>query len=310
MPNRSSIALPGWETRSYRASDRPALEAFLRTSFEQGDLPGRQWYDVALSLDGMPGSPDDTIVGTVDGTVVGYVTPHQQELVVHPNHRRRGIGTRLVEAGLAYARAQSQAALTLAPPPGNSGAEAFATRLGFTYDSSLWQMRLSPEREVDWPVFPPAVVARPFAADVDLGRYVGMINSAFIDHPSPIIVTIDAVRMAHARPEFVPDNICLLGAATDPDIPIAFCRTRVDIDDAGLRIGEISLIGVLAPWRGQGLGRELLKWGMWRLRELGVDDLTLHVEAKNERALGLYERTGFVRVQEWPRWTLPIAPSG
>ena len=111
-------------------------------------------------------------------------------------------------------------------------------------------------------------------------------------------------------PDFVPGNICLLGAADDPETPIAFCRTRVDLDDAGRRIGEISLIGVLAPWRGQGLGRELLKWGVWRLRDLGVDDLTLHVEAKNDRALGLYERTGFVRVQEWPRWMLPLSPSG
>ena len=134
-----------------------------------------------------------------DGEVVGYVTPHQQELVVHPDFRRQGIGTRLVEAGLAYARTQDQAALTLAPPPGNSGAEAFATRLGFTYDSSLWQLRLPPDREIDRPVFPPTVVARPFTADVDLGRYVGMINSAFVDHPSPMMVTIDVVRMAHAR---------------------------------------------------------------------------------------------------------------
>ena len=65
MPDRGSVALPGWKTRPYLPSDRPALEAFLRTSFDQGDLPGRQWYDVVLSLDAMPGSPEDTIVGTI-----------------------------------------------------------------------------------------------------------------------------------------------------------------------------------------------------------------------------------------------------
>ncbi len=280
----------------------------MRTSFGQGDLPGRQWHDVERSLDAMPGSPDDTIVGTVDGTIVGYVTPHQQELVVHPDHRRRGIGTLLVEAGLTYARTHNQPALTLAPPPGNAGAEAFATRLGFAYDSSLWQLRLPPGFDVDRPVFPPAVVARPFTSDVDIARYVGMINSAFVDHPSPILVTMDVVTMAHSRLEFVPENICLLSAVADLDTPIGFCRTRVDVDDTGRRIGEISLIGILSAWRGQGLGRELLKWGVHRLRELDVDDLTLHVEAKNEQALGLYERTGFVRSQEWPRWSRPLLP--
>lgn len=310
MPDLTADAPHTWETRPFRASDRPAIEAFLRTSFEQGDLPGRQWYDIVRSLDAMPGSPEDTIVGTMSGTIVGYVTPHQQELVVHPDFRRQGVGTRLVEAGLAHARRDVQPALTLAPPPGNAGAEAFATRLGFTYDSSLWQLRLPPGRAVDRPAFPPSVIARPFTPDVDIGRYVGMINSAFVDHASPIVVTIDAVAAAHSRPEFAPDNICLLSAATDPDTPIGFCRTRVDIDDDGRRVGEVSLIGILAPWRGQGLGRELLKWGVHHLRELDVDELTLHVEAKNDRALGLYERTGFVRSQEWPRWSRPVPPTG
>jgi ribosomal protein S18 acetylase RimI-like enzyme len=53
----------------------------------------------------------------------------------------------------------------------------------------------------------------------------------------------------------------------------------------------------------------LLKWGVQRLRTLDVDDVTLHVEAKNERALGLYERAGFVRGQEWPRWSRPLPPA-
>ena len=121
MPDQTSNTPRSWATRHFWASDRTALEAFLRTSFEQGDLPGRQWHDVERSLDAMPGSPDDTIVGTVDGTIVGYVTPHQQELVVHPDHRRQSIGTLLVQAGLAYARTHNQPALTLAPPPGNAG---------------------------------------------------------------------------------------------------------------------------------------------------------------------------------------------
>ena len=281
----------------------------MRTSFEQGDLPGRPWYDVERSLEAMPGSPDDTLVGTIGGTVVGYVTPYQQELVVHPDHRRQGVGSRLVDAGLDHARRNDQDALTLAPPPGNAGSEAFAENLGFTYDSSLWQLLLPPGFDVDRPLFPSAVIARPFTSDVDIARYVGMINSAFVDHPSPIVVTIDAVAAAHARPGFVPDNICLLSAATDPDVPIGFCRTRVDLDDDGRRVGEVSLIGIMADWRGQGLGRELLKWGVHRLRELAVDEVTLHVEAKNERALGLYERTGFVRGQEWPRWSRPLPRS-
>lgn len=310
MPDDTTSASPSWATRPFLATDRFALEAFLRTSFAQGDFPRRQWYDLERSLDAMPGSPEDTIVGTMGSTIVGYVTPYQQELVVHPDHRRRRIGTRLVEAGLGHARRNNLPALTLAPPPGNSGAVAFATQLKFTYDSSLWQLRLPPGRDVGRQAFPPTVIAQPFTPEVDIARYVGMINSTFVDHPSPIMVTIDAVATAHSRPSFAPNNICLLSAVADPNTPIGFCRTRVDIDDDGRRIGEVSLIGVLSAWRGQGLGRELLRWGVHRLRELDVDDLTLHVEAKNARALGLYERAGFVRSQEWPRWSRRLPRSG
>jgi mycothiol synthase len=72
--------------------------------------------------------------------------------------------------------------------------------------------------------------------------------------------------------------------------------------DGERQIGEIALIGVLPAWRGRGLGRDLLRWGIQHLRERGVADLTLNAEARNDRALALYERSGFVRVQEWPRW--------
>lgn len=300
------VPLTNWETRPYRNTDADAIRTLLRATFDRGELPGRPWYDVERLLDSMSAFPSETIVGLVDETVVGFVAPHHQQLVVHPTNRRRGVGTRLVEAALAFARVNGDAVLTLAPPPGRADAETFASRLGFAYDRSLWLLRLSPDREVPAPVFPVGVAARTFEPDEDIPRYVGLINSAFIDHPSPIFVSIEAVERAHAQPGWEPDGIHLLTDRSDPATPIAFCRARIDIDDAGQRIGEISLIGVAATWRGRGLGRELLRWGVMYLRDRAVDDLTLHVEAKNDRALGLYERAGFVRGQEWPCWSRPV----
>jgi len=310
MTDTRHVPLTNWETRPYQDSDADALRNFLRETFDRGELPGRPWYDVEWLLDSMPAYPSETIVGLADETVLGFVTPHQQQLVVHPAYRRRGAGTRLVDAALAFARANGDAVLTLAPPPGRADAEAFARRLGFAYDASLWLLRLSPVHEVPAPVFPVEVVARTFGRDDDIARYVGLINSAFIDHPSPIFVSVEAVERAHAQPGWEPDGIHLLADRSDPATPVAFCRARIDVDDAGQRIGEISLIGVAAAWRGRGLGRELLRWGVAYLRDRAVDDLTLHVEAKNDRALGLYERAGFVRGQEWPRWSRPIPQPG
>ena len=242
MPDATTAAFKSCETRPYLATDRPAIEAFLRTSFEQGDLPGRQWYDVKRSLDAMPGSPEDTIVGIVGGTVVGYVTPHQQELVVHPDHRRQGIGTRLVEAGLDHARRDDQPALTLAPPPGNAGAEAFATRLGFTYDSSLWQLRLPPDYDVDRPRFPPAVVARPFTPSVDLGRYVGMAVAG--TEPEEMgIGPVFAVPKLLKRFGLEIDDIGLWELNEAFAVQVLYCQDKLGIPDEKLNVngGAISI---------------------------------------------------------------------
>lgn len=302
-----SEATRSWHTRSFHPADKAVLESMMRATYDRGDLPGRQWYDVQTSLDQMPAAPEDTIVGMAEGRLVGYVTPYQQELVVDPRFRRQGLGTRLVEAGCAFVRANGGSSLVLAPPPGSAGPKSFAERLGFAYDSSLWQLVLQPNRTVEPPMFPTSVLAAPYSAAVDVAEYVGLINTVFIDHPSPIAVTVDIVGAAHARPTFVPDDILILSERADPGKLVGFCRVRIDAGDAGERIGEISLIGVLPEWRGLGLGRQLLRWGVQRLRAGAVDQLTLHVEARNAGALELYECTGFLRGQEWPRWSLPVS---
>jgi ribosomal protein S18 acetylase RimI-like enzyme len=62
----------------------------------------------------------------------------------------------------------------------------------------------------------------------------------------------------------------------------------------------------MPEWRGRGLGRELLRWGVAELRKRGAGPIQLSVEAENDLALGLYRRTGFEPVVEWPNWTYPV----
>jgi len=47
----------------------------------------------------------------------------------------------------------------------------------------------------------------------------------------------------------------------------------------------------------------MLRCGIGELRARSVDTIYLSVGTKNELDLSPYERTGFERVQEWPRWT-------
>jgi len=77
-------------------------------------------------------------------------------------------------------------------------------------------------------------------------------------------------------------------------------------DDGPVMAGEIAFLGVRPELQGRGLGRELLRWGVDRLRSLDVPSLFLTVNVTNERALGLYEQHGFRRTREKPRGALPV----
>lgn len=63
--------------------------------------------------------------------------------------------------------------------------------------------------------------------------------------------------------------------------------------DKGQHRAEVGL-GMLAPYRGQGIGRALLEEAVRWSRHHGVKKLTLQVFSSNTRARALYESFGFV----------------
>ena len=51
--------------------------------------------------------------------------------------------------------------------------------------------------------------------------------------------------------------------------------------------------------------RQLLRWGVHHLRDVGAETVTLSVNGRNPRALGLYEAEGFHRTSTRERWAKP-----
>lgn len=58
-------------------------------------------------------------------------------------------------------------------------------------------------------------------------------------------------------------------------------------------IGSLG-IGVLAPYRGQGIGKQLMKTAIDHARLKGLTRIELTVREKNTRAIALYKQMGFV----------------
>ena len=70
--------------------------------------------------------------------------------------------------------------------------------------------------------------------------------------------------------------------------------------------GKIGLLGRVPAYRGRGLGPHLVAEGLRVLAELGVREVTLDVEADNERALELYRRFGFQVGVRTPVWEIAL----
>jgi mycothiol synthase len=290
--------------RPATAADLSAIAALGHAAIDGGDFPDATHGDVERSLASLAAEPDSAFVAVEDGRVVGYLAPRLNDLCVDAAHRRRGHATALVDAAVPYVRdVLGHPYLLLYVPPGDGPGRSFAEARGFTYRASLFWMERPASEACPTPGFPAGVAWRPWDPGRDqIPPFVDLLNATFADHPTPVSWTEPVIRAAHAAPDFDPDDILLVAPAGEPDRPVAFCRARLYPDEEK-PYGEVKLIGVLPPWRGRGLGRALLRWGVRHLQDRGVPTISLAVSAANEHALRMYEAHGFRRAVEWPQWS-------
>lgn len=259
-----------------------------------------------------------------DGALAGYahvdptdaVEGTSAELVVHPMHRRRGLGRILVHEALAVAdeRATSRAArrLRLWAHGDHPSASALALSLGFQRWRVLWQMRRSLYAPVPEPTFAPGVRLRAFRPAEDDEAWLALNAEAFADHPDQGRWTLTDLRTRLAEPWFDPAGFLL--AERDGEL-LGFHWTKIhgearaphrdDLDGDAARahrdahahdpIGEVYVLGVGRAARGTGLGTALTLAGLRHLRAQGLDQAMLYVDEANERATALYQKLGFVR---------------
>lgn len=295
--------------RASTPADITDLRAVMEASRVTDAIPGFTRADIERGLVRIVPDPEGTVVVELDGGVVGYCTPHHDDLTVHPAYRRQGHGRRLIPAALDMLRRRGRDVLQLYVPPHLPGSVAFAERLGFHYRSSLWRFELAPGHPVPAPRFPAEVVTRCFdpAVDIDIDAWVAFMLAAFEGHPTPMTWTPAVIAHVNASPDFDPSGILLVSPADEPDRPVAFTRIELVPEETGGVNGDVGLIGVLPEWRRLGLGRELLRWGVTELRGRGAGLVELSVEASNERATTLYRAHGFEPAIEWPHWVLPTS---
>ena len=288
------------------AADLAVVSAEVDRARAAGEFQASSDADATFLLQSLALDPTTAACAFEDGEVVGFASGEFKIVIVRPDRRRAGIGRRLVAFTRLMERERGRDQLILGCLPDDEVGRAFLEATGFSFHSTLWDLEIPAERAVPEPLWPVGLTARPFAGAEDVAPWVELFNVAFADHATPLQLDASFVIAGLDDPA-VDDRDLLLVADTASGQLVGFCATAPIRRDGRVEPrAEIWTVGVRPGNQGAGLGRQLLRWGVGYLRSLAIPRIDLSVNGRNERALGLYESEGFVRVRTRERWAQAV----
>jgi len=225
------------------------------------------------------------------GQVVGYLNlseePPMAALVVHPDARRRGIGSAMARTGLSEGGndARIWAHGNLEP------ARATAAALGLIVVRELLQMR-RPLTDLPAVSVPDGVRIDTYSGPADDAELLRVNNAAFAWHPEQSGWTDDDIAERRGEPWFDPAGLFMAVDEATGTL-LGFHWTKVHSGD----LGEVYVVGVDPAAQGRGVGATLTLIGLHYLAERLSQSLQptvmLYVEADNAAAVKTYQRLGF-----------------
>jgi len=227
--------------------------------------------------------------------------------VVHPAHRRRGIGTLLFDR----IEARAEELLEGAPAPRfrhaiNSADDAAAAMVGargLLPIRRFWHMQIDLAGPIEPAPGPDGIEIDGIEPADDLRAVHSIIDAAFVgdvgDHPEPFEVW----REEHAGSPSYDPTLWLL--AREDGLPVGALVARSGDDG-----GWVDWLAVLASHRGRGIGTALLRRSFAAFAARGLRRVLLNVDAENVTgATAVYEGVGMRVVNRWEMWERAAADS-
>jgi mycothiol synthase len=229
-------------------------------------------------------------------------------LLVHPNWRRRGLGTMLLARIEPRARAEGGSYLDIMAAEQHHAGRQFLGALGFTIVHYGWQMALPEIDAAPLPEWPASYGTRTFLPGQDECTSVQLENESFQDEWEYVRVELGEIQRFVRSPSFRADGVIY---AVHEGQVVGECWNWIDNDrigQCGEKRGDIWCLCVHPQHRRRGLGRALLLAGVQWLHRQGMTSAHLTVDGANERAKHLYESVGFVtqRTNIWYRRRLRV----
>lgn len=235
--------------------------------------------------------------------------------VVHPAHRRRGIGRQLLTwqlhagAELHAARhSSSSASISIAVGEHHAGAMVLAEQLGLEPTRYWFDMKRTLDGELPEVAAPVGITMAPFdwARDDEVRRGH---NDAFAEHFGSTDRTPQEWKELFTGSRSFRPDLSVLALAEDGALAgyaLAYI-SAADVAATGRMEVWLGQIGTLQAFRGTGIGRALLAIALATWKAAGVQDVSLGVDTGNVTgALSLYERAGFAVERKSTSWSLHV----
>jgi mycothiol synthase len=285
---RSDPAVPeiGWRTGLSDDEQRKIRELIAAAKEADGIAPvGDQ------VLRELPHDRTRHLLAVNGDDVTGYLNltdePAMAELVVHPDARRRGIGSAMVRTGLAEVGDDAR----IWAHGNQAPARATAAALGLVVVRELLQMR-RPLTDLPPVTLPDGVHITTYAGPADDAELLRVNNAAFAWHPEQSGWTEADIAERRDEPWFDPAGL-FMAFDVNTDKLLGFHWTKVHDEN----LGEVYVVGVDPAAQGRGLGATVTLVGLHHLAERLSDSeqptVMLYVEAENSAAVKTYQRLGF-----------------
>jgi ribosomal protein S18 acetylase RimI-like enzyme len=234
---------------------------------------------------------------------------------VHPAHRRRGVGTALVKAGVKAAKVlhelhhpASKLAVDIHRPEHIAGLAELARSQGFVPARYFQRMEQPLSGAFDAPAIPEGLRVESWSERND-EDFRMVRNEAYRDCWGAVPMPVELWRNKIVNQTFQPEVSFLLREVAT-GAPVGMLVTmywEADTEATGIRDAHFMAIGTLREHRKRGVASALMGHALRAAAGKGYDRASLTVDSADASgAFGVFEKAGFTPTMRYVRWALEV----